>query len=148
MALSTNFYEEIYEKEKTWIDIIKSNLMNIYYLPELRDFYFKKQERLSYEFELTGNEIIKTFSNAISAIIIKIDCLINEDRKGNIANINEICDYFLINKLNNNMTYTNSDKLNKITNNKNNLYELRKKIVDENLEDYIDDDFYYNKKAA
>lgn len=148
MALNTNFYEEIYEKENTWIDVIKSNLMNIYYLPELRDFYFKKQERLSYEFELTGNEIIKTFSNAISTIIIKIDCLINEDRKGNIVNINEICDYFLINKLNNNMTYTSSDKLNKITNNKNNLYELRKKIVDENLEDYIDDDFYYNKKAA
>lgn len=148
MALNTNFYEEIYEKEKTWIDIIKSNLMNIYYLPELRDFYFKKQERLNYEFELTGNEFIKAFSNAITTIIIKINYLIDEDKKGNIVNINEICNYFLINKLNNNMSYTNSDKLNKITNNKNNLYELRKKIVDENLEDYIDDDFYYNKKAA
>ena len=32
MKLNTNFYIEIFEKETSWIEMIKDNLLNIYYL--------------------------------------------------------------------------------------------------------------------
>ena len=40
------------------------------------------------------------------------------------------------------------DSSNEITKNKNNLYELRQRVIDDGLEDYLDDDFYYNGQKA
>lgn len=141
MALKQNFYDEIYDKEQMWINMINSNLLNIYYLPELRDFYVGKQERLNYEYELTGNDLIRSISYSLNNIVVKLDYFIDEDKKGNIINLKELLDLFLTNKLNNNVSYVNSN----VSQNNKNLYELRNKVINEGSEDYLDDDFYYNK---
>lgn len=143
MALNQKFYQEIYDKEEMWLKMLQSNLINVYYLPELKKFYEEKQKRLDYEIELTGNDLLKSFSISLNNLIIKLDYLIEEDKNNNFINLNVLTDFFLINKLNNNIS-----NIKRISEQKNSLYELRKKIVNENNEDYMDDDFYYNKKTA
>ena len=148
MALDKNFYSEIYEKETMWIDMLKSNLMNVYYLPEIKKFYIEKQAVLDYEFQLTRNDIMRSISFALNNIIVKIDDFIKEDKKGTVIILEDLIDLFLINIFNKNMPIINKSDINITQQNKKSLYELRKKITDQNNEDYIDDDFYYNKKVA
>ena len=149
MALNKNFYEEIYDRELMWIDMIDSNLLNVYYLTELKNFYLEKQQRLNYEFELTGNSFMKSVSYIINNIVVKLDFLINEDKKEKIINLNELKNLFLINVMNNNIPILKNEKIDKIEENKKDLYELRKKVTGDGAEDYLDDDFYYdNQKVA
>lgn len=145
MALKQNFYEEIYDEERNWIELLDSNLINVYYLPVLKQFYYERQVRLSYEYELTLNPIIKSMSNLLNNIIVKIDYIIEEDQKGIPVNIVELKNYFLINQLNNNII---SNEQRPIQENIG-IYALRKKSDSKGLEDYTDDDFYYeNQKVA
>jgi len=145
MALNKNFYKTICYKEQNWINMLDRNLLNIYYLPELRQFYFEKQEQLNYEVNLTGNEFLKNILLSINQIIEKIDYLMNQDKKGNHVNIKELRDLFFINKLTNNITSSNKTN---IETKKNNLYELRMKQFGEEYQDYTDDDFYYENKKV
>ena len=145
MALKENFYEEIYEEERNWSDMIDMNLLNVYYLVELKKFYYDRQVRLNYEYELTFNPIIKSMLYLLNNVLIKIDYIINEDKLNNPINIKELKNYFLINQLNNNISYVAYEE---IPIDKG-IYNLRQKCVNEDLDDYIDDDFYYeNQKVA
>ena len=56
--------------------------------------------------------------------------------------------YFLISVLNNDVYYVKKDRLEEINDSKNNLYELRQKVINEGSEDYLDDDFFYTGKKA
>ena len=140
MALNQKFYKEIFEKEEMWLNMIDSNLINIYYLPELKKNYEEYYKRLEYESALTGNNILKSISYAINNIIVKLDYIIEEEKKGNIINLSEIKDYFLLNLFNNNIKQIN--KMIAIQNHRKDLYELRKKVINEEL----DDDFYYEER--
>ena len=148
MALNKNFYKEIYENETMWIDMINSKLINAYYLIEIKEFYQKKQIILNAEFELTGNNMMKNISYAINNIIVKLDFFINEDKKGKIIRLRELNNLFLVNVLNNNLPPINKKTVNQINHDKKSLYELRNKIIGEDNEDYIDDDFYYNSQKV
>lgn len=149
MALNKNFYNEIYEKETMWIDMLKSNLINVYYLSEIKEFYQSKQNILNDEFELTGNSIMKSISFALNNIIVKLDFFINEEKKGKIIRLRELNNLFLLNVLNNNLPPINKKIVNEIQKDKKILYELRNKITNQDNEDYVDDDFYYdNQKIA
>lgn len=140
MALNEKFYLSIYNKEKVWGDMLNKNLLNIYYLPELKQFYSEIQKKLDYEVNLTGNELIKNILLSINQMVEKLDYFINEDKKGNVVNIKELKDLFLTNILTNNINIVNK---NNIENKKNNLYKLRMKKDGEEYQDYTDDDFYY-----
>ena len=148
MALNKNFYNEIYENETMWIDMINSRLINVYYLIEIKEFYQKKQIILNEEFELTGNNMMKSISYAINNIIVKLDFFINEDRKGKIIRLKELNNLFLVNVINNNLPCINKKKVDEIKQDKKSLYELRNKITGQDNEDYIDDDFYYNSQKS
>jgi len=148
MALNKNFYNEIYENEAMWIDMINSKLINVYYLVEIKEFYQKKQIILNDEFELTGNNLMKSISYAINNIIVKLDFFINEDQKGKIIRLKELNNLFLVNVINNNLPPINKKTVNEIKQDKKSLYELRNKITDQDNEDYIDDDFYYNSQKV
>ena len=144
MALKEKFYEEIYEEERNWTDLIDMNLLNVYYLVELRKFYNDRQLRLSYEYELTFNPIIKSMLNLINNVISKINYIINEDKMNNPINIKELKNYFLINQLNNKVSYDLYDDVQEDKG----IYKLRQKSINEDLDGYIDDDFYYESQKV
>ena len=149
MALTQDFYKDILEKEKSWIINLQYNLLNIYYLPELKNFYQEKQNRLIYEGDLTGNMLIRSVSFTINKLLDKIDEFIKLNEEGKDVDLQELRNYFLISVLNNDVYYIKKDRLEEISNNKHDLYELRQKVINEGSEDYLDDDFYYpGKKAA
>ena len=149
MALTQDFYKDILEKEKTWITNLQYNLLNIYYLPELKNFYQEKQNRLIYEGDLTNNMLIRSISFTINKLMDKIDEFIKLNEEGKDIDLQELKNYFLISVLNNDVYYIKKDRLEEISNNKHDLYELRQKLEYKDLEDYIDDDFYYeNQKVA
>ena len=149
MALTQDFYKDILEKEKSWITNLQYNLLNIYYLPELKNFYQEKQNRLIYEGDLTGNMLIRTISFTLDKLMDKIDEFIKLNEEGKDIDLQELKNYFLISVLNNDVYYIKKDRLEEISNNKHDLYELRQKVINEGSEDYLDDDFYYpGKKAA
>lgn len=147
MALTNSFYEEIYNEEKNWMELLDSNLLNVYYLSELRKFYYEKQIVVSYEYKLTLNPIMKSIWIVLNTMVEKLDFIESEYKKGKRVNINDLKNYFLINRLKNNIDIP--PELMKDNENKKNIYELRNKVVNEDLEDYTDDDFYYeNQKVA
>ena len=84
---------------------------------------------------------LKGFIIAISNIIGRIDYFIKIEKEGNLVNLYELNDLFIINRLNNDISYT---KQNKIENHKKSLYELRKKVINESSEEYIDDELHLN----
>jgi len=146
MALTRSFYEDIFEKEEMWIKNLEKNLLNIYYLPELKKFYINTKERFKYEFELTNNDTMLMFLNSIDNLINKIDYLLKEYEEDRVTDLNELKSLFFINILNNNIespVYTNFSR---IENEKSQLYALRDKVVNENSEDYLEDDFFYENK--
>ena len=145
MELKQNFYDEINEKEEIWIELLDLNLLNVYYLPILKKFYYETQLKLNHEYELTLNPIIRSMIHLLDNIMIKIDCIIEEDKSGIPVNITDLKNYFLINRLSNNIS---NDEKGIIVDN-NGMYRLRKKYDSEGLEEYTDDDFYYeNQKVA
>jgi len=144
MALTRDFYEKIYEKENIWIGNLNQNLLNVFYLPELKTFYSAKYNELLSEYQLTGNEMIMAYIVAINNMISKIDFLNTQDREGNVVDLNQLKDLFIVNLLTNNIN--SNVKLNKINEEKNNLYKLRNKVIKSSMEDYIDDDFYYEEE--
>ena len=148
MALTQDFYKDILEKEKSWIINLQYNLLNIYYLPELKNFYQEKQNRLIYEGDLTGNMLIRTISFTLDKLMDKIDEFIKLNEEGKDVDLQELRNYFLISVLNNDVYYVIKDRLEEINDSKNNLYELRQKVINEGSEDYLDDDFFYTGKKA
>lgn len=147
MALKKDFYEEIYKEEINWIEMLNAKLLNVYYLLELRKFYYERQVIVSHEYNLTLNPIMKSIWTVLNNMVEKLDHIDSDYKMGKRINLNELKNYFLINILSNNVEIPL--ELRKNSENKKNLYELRNKIINEGAEDYIDDDFYYeNHKVA
>lgn len=143
MALTLKFYKEIFEMEQIWMSGIESNVLNAFYLPEMKRFYCEKINILDNEANFTGNELIKQISVVLKNILRKINFLIEEDKRGNLINFMELSSLFLTSRMVNDMTYINAINLSKISKHKSELYSLRKQI---NNNDDLDDDFYYEDK--
>ena len=59
MALRSDFYNEIFSKEKKWMELINSGLMNpIYCNLELRPFYLEKKQEIEEEYKVTNNQML------------------------------------------------------------------------------------------
>lgn len=102
MALSENFYNEIFEKEKYWTELANRKLLNIYYLngkDGIKEFYLDKKAKLEQEY--TNDQMIGKFLSIIDNIISKIDSLTLDYRRGNPIDINSIITLFLHNQMNN-----------------------------------------------
>lgn len=141
MVLQYDFYQEIIDKEKTWIINLDYNLLNIYYLPELKNFYEEKLNRLNYECSVRPNKLIKAIANCIENMVYKLDYFINENDAGRDINIKDLRNFFILNILQNSIV-ENEEATKKEP--ENSIYNLRNKIETEEL----DDDFYYEEKSS
>lgn len=106
MALSNNFYEDIFNKEKYWMTLAKQQFLNIYYLngkDGLKQFYEKKRIELENECKISNNVIIKNFLEVINNIIFKIEKLTKDYKEGKTIDINSLIPLFLYNQMNNNI---------------------------------------------
>ena len=157
MALKQDFYSDIFLKEEYWTEIAKENLLNIYYLDNLKEFYLDKKNELEKELELSNNTLIKSFLNMIQNIISQIDIVTDDYKSGKNININSVIKLFLSNQMNNNFNYTNVDEQSESSN----IPALQAKIavlqaLRKDLEstknkvddDYLYDDFPDNQKVA
>ena len=141
MVLQYDFYQEIIDKEKTWLINLDYNLLNIYYLPELKSFYQEKLDRLNYECTVKPNKLIKAIAGCIENMVYKLDYFLNENDAGRDINIKELSNFFILNLLQNSIC-ENDEIIKKQP--ENSIYILWNKIETEDL----DDDFYYNEKNS
>ena len=96
MALKNNFYDEIFEEEKKWIDLINSNLLNsIYFKRELKPFYLKKRTELINEYSSTKSNVIKMFIELINNILTEIDLLIQKHENNQKVDCSSLIPLFL-----------------------------------------------------
>lgn len=107
MALNNNFYIEIFENEKQWLDFLNLNLLNVYYLPQLRDFYLKKQNEILQEKNITNNEFLKNILNMINEMLDNINMIIESHKNGIDVDVKILSNCFLINQMNNNVKSDN-----------------------------------------
>ena len=149
MALDKSFYNDIFEHEQKWTELINSNLLNsIYCNLTLKPFYIQKKEKLEEEYNKTNNEIIKQIILIIDNIIDKIELFNYKYVNYQKPNINSLLTFFLTTKMNNIL-----DKEDKNNENQNEIdkVHIRKQIleiqienIDRTLEyepDYVYEDF-------
>ena len=160
MALKNNFYNEIFEKEQKWIELINSKLLNsIYCNLTLKPFYVEKKNQLKTEYDLNNNAIIGQILTLVDNIINQID-LLNSQYKNNMSvDIESLLPLFLTTQMSN----TSRVEKNVSRNVEINRLQLEKKFLEneiknhrenlDNIEDYVYDDFpdeenYGKRKAA
>ena len=95
MALKSNFYDEIFKEEKNWIEMLDSNLLNVYYLVELRNFYYERQIIVGREYNLSLNPVMKSIWVVLNNMVEKLDRIEADYKIGKRININELKNYFL-----------------------------------------------------
>lgn len=152
MALKLDFYKEIIEREQTWLTNLEYNLLNVYYLSELKEFYTDKYNKLNEESSKKVNPLISSIINVIKNMISKLDSIINTYNEGKDVDLNILKNYFLTNMLKNEFydktkKSTSESRFQKISEDKDYLYDLKNKLSSIGLED-IDDDFYYHRKVG
>lgn len=148
MALKENFYTEIFEKEKYWLQLANNKLLNIYYINGkngIRDFYFNAKGELEQEYQQNGNQIIKGILDSINKIIEKIDFITLEHTKGKDIDSNSIVNLFLSNQMNNNLTSNkNTDKISHLKSQIDLLKNMKYSTEILNESKNIDDDYLYD----
>lgn len=102
MALKDNFYNEIFEKEQKWIELINLNLLNsIYCNLTLKPFYLDKKSELEREYNKVNNEIMRQIISIINNIINKIDIYNMQYKNNEFVDIKSLIPLFLMTQMNN-----------------------------------------------
>lgn len=97
MNINNNIYNEIFVKEKKWIEQINSGLLNsIYCNLELKSFYQEIETQLS----TNSTEITKPIIEAIKEIINKINEFNDLYSQGSKTDMKELIPLFLTSKMN------------------------------------------------
>lgn len=144
MDLRQDFYTEIYEKEKKWIELINSKLLNsVYFKHKLQPFYIEKKQTVKQEYFLTKNEYDR-FIDIIDSIIEQIELLSEQFNSGQSIDINSLIPFFLTSQMKN--TYRMPEKISEI-----NELQIRKQLLQNQIrnfdrvetsnDDYVYDDF-------
>ena len=103
-TLDKNFYTDIFKLESNLTKLIKSNLLNVYYLngkESVRDFYYRKYQKLLSDYNLTKNEFLLQFLEIIKEIIEKIDYLTISYKTGSKVDMTELLPLLFSNRINN-----------------------------------------------
>ena len=104
MNLNDDFCKEIFKREKEWINLANKNLLNVYYINGrngLREFYESKKIELQENYSATS-KLVKTITDMINNILLKIDVVTNEHKDGKRIDMKCITDLFLLYQLNDN----------------------------------------------
>lgn len=150
MALRPDFYSEIFEQEKKWIELIDSKLLNsIYCKYILQPFYLAKKKDLEQEYLVTKNVMIGYILGVINPIIQQIELFNNQFKSGEKSDISTLLPLFLTNQMSNNKT-KEEEKNNPIREEITGL-QIRKQLLESQMrnydriestyEDYVYDDF-------
>ncbi len=102
--MDKNFYTDIFKLESNLTKLIKSNLLNVYYLngkESVRDFYYRKYQKLLSDYNLTKNEFLLQFLEIIKEIIEKIDYLTISYKTGSKVDMTELLPLLFSNRINN-----------------------------------------------
>ena len=140
MALKADFYKEIFENEKKWIELLDKNLLNAIYCGfSLKPFYLKKKEELEIEYNLTHNNMLAEMLTVINGIVFKIEKLEEEYKESKSVNIKSLLPFFLTSKMNN----SNQDikRVDVLKMQRDVLKREMNKIKPVEIEDYAYDDF-------
>jgi len=141
MNLNDDFCKEIFKREKEWINLANKNLLNVYYINGrngLREFYESKKVELQENYSATS-KLVKTITDMINNILLKIDFVTNEHKDGKRIDMKCITDLFLLYQLNDNKE-----------DNRYNLVELQAKALEKLEGNFIlpreeyDDDYLYD----
>lgn len=131
MALKVNFYNEIFENEQKWIELINKNLLNsIYCKLALKPFYIKKRNEIAEEYKTTDNQILRQILSTIDNIIIKIDEFNDKYESSEIVDIKELLPLFLTNQMNNDNQKENESI---------ELLKKKRQILEDEIRSYIND---------
>ena len=160
MALKNNFYNEIFEKEQKWIELINSKLLNsIYCNLTLKPFYVEKKNQLKTEYDLNNNAIIGQILTLVDNIINQIDLLNSQYKKNMTVDIKSLLPLFITTQMSNTSRIEKSVSRNEEIN----RLQLEKEILENQIknysessteiQDYVYDDFpneenYGKRKAA
>ena len=158
MALKIDFYNEIFEKEQKWIELINSNLLNsIYCNLTLKPFYIEKKNQLEIEYNLNNNSIIGEILTLIDNIINQIE-LLNSQYKNNMkVDIESLLQLFVTTQMSNGSkskkNVSRDIEIGRLQQERQFLKNEIKDFDNDNLEDYVYDDFpdeedYGKRKAA
>lgn len=163
MALSSNFYKELFKKEKYWTELAQKGLLNIYYLDGkdgIKKFYEIKKAELEEELSLNQNPILSNFLSIINDILAKIDEMSSDYRNGKEVDILSLTTMFLANQMDNSLGLSNEeessmttlDLLNlrkQVLNSIRDVYANEKKPCEDPYDDFeFPDDEVVRKKAA
>ena len=163
MALSSNFYKELFKKEKYWTELAQKGLLNIYYLDGkdgIKKFYEIKKAELEEELSLNQNPILSNFLSIINDILAKIDKMSSDYRNGKEVDILSLTTMFLANQMDNSLGLSNEeessmttfDLLNlrkQVLNSIRDVYANKEKPCEDPYDDFeFPDDEVVRKKAA
>ena len=149
MALRQDFYTEIFEQEKKWIELINSKLLNsIYCKYMLQPFYLEKKRDLEQEYFVTQNEIIGKIIGIVNSIIEQIELFNTQFKAGERIDISTLLPLFLTTQMSNSpKKEENNNQIRQEINGlqiKKQLLESQIKYFDKGTstdEDYVYDDF-------
>ncbi len=142
MALKDNFYNEITENEKKWIELIKDNLLNVVYCNlELKPFYIEKKKELEEEYIKTGNVIIGDTLGIIKSIVDKLEEFNNFYKESKFIDFKSLLPLFLTNQMNNSLQSQNTSDVNRL--------DIRRQIIEDEIRKYsaqknFQDDYLYD----
>lgn len=156
MALRQDFYTEIFEQEKKWIELINSKLLNSVYCKYiLQPFYLDKKKELEQEYFLTQNDIIGNIIGIIDSIIGQTEVFNEQFISGEKVDINLLIPLFLTTKMTN--TSKKEEEKSNISQEINEL-QIKKQLLENQIRyfdknvtpdnEYVYDDFPEEKEKV
>ena len=104
MALNPMVYiDDIFETEQQYLVFLERNLLNAYYLNQLKDFYVGKKEEILKDENAINNKFLSNTLNMINKMLNDIEELIELREQGMNVDVKRLANSFLINQMNNNV---------------------------------------------
>ncbi|MBQ9072755.1 MAG: hypothetical protein IJY25_06325 [Bacilli bacterium] len=104
MALNPMVYiDDIFATEQQYLVFLNRNLLNAYYLDQLKDFYVGKKEEILKDENAINNKFLSNTLNMINKMLNDIEELIELRKQGINVDVKQLSNSFLINQINNNV---------------------------------------------
>lgn len=104
MALNPMAYiDDIFATEQQYLVFLNRNLLNAYYLDQLKDFYLGKKEEILKDENALNNKFLSNTLKMINKMLNDTEELIELREQGLNVDVKKLANSFLINQINNNV---------------------------------------------